>query len=372
MTNQLRLFAIATLYFLSSTTNSYACSVVTVSDATTTTTGYTMDWVGHVTLQENDSLKYLGGGIFLLNSGLKKHPAFDTKSQFTWTSKYKSLVLSTMGPAYGFNGINEAGVEVYLLGPPTLIRDTASNLPVVSEAELVSLLLDTTKNIAEVISTLKSVQVVQQLFPIHAYIKDRLGNVVIVDYKSGLRIHKPKAGEAFLTNHWYDEEQYNWKNRITTDDPRANYIGNYAEKPQDIESVITTVGTRNMTMWQSFSTIQNNQFIYKVRVNTAKIGNVSLTKDVIFNLDELFNSATFPKKTQVYLFSEILKNGKINFRDLENEELRLIQNINLKSIDTWVQQLFSRNAERDQEIYSNFLNFKKTTETDVIDNVVTE
>lgn len=353
------------------------CSVVSVSDSSKTTTGYTMDWVSQISLDPNK--KYLGGGIFTLDSGVMKQSLFAKHSQtqqpgqtnFTWESKYRSLVFSTLGPAFPMSGVNEMGLEIYTLGPPSLMRDGRSSLPKITEADILTILLDTTKDIEEVKQALNTFRIEQYLLPIHYYIKDRSGKVIVVDFKSGLRIHDALPFEAFVTNDWYDVEQNKWKNNISDpNDNRYFYIGKNTKRPDDVESVITYVGTNNRTMWQSFSTVENEKWIYKLRVNTAKVSNPNLTKDVIIDLAQLFSQKSYPHNSKAQLFSDLLRSPVVSFKDVDDEELRLIQKANLKSLLSWESQLFSRNEEHTQETLDNYHNLLKSVDSEPFDNVI--
>lgn len=351
----------------------FPCSVVTAVDQNKSITGYTMDWTGFVKPDTTNNRNYVGGGYFLMSAGVTKHPVFNKDSKFKWTSKYKSLVLSTMGPAYAFNGINEKGLEVFELGTPSLIRDHHINNPVVSEADVLTLLLDTAQDVNEAIALLNSIQVEQFLFPLHYYIKDKSGHVIIADYKDGLRIHEAKPGRQFVTNNWYDREQDAVDHHESiVDDNRAKYIDENIKSTDDVESVITAVGTKNMTMWQTFTTVSTDQWLYKIRVNTAKIGVPEFTKDVVFDLNKLFAQEIKNKKPYFLLFSDVLikSQNPADLRELTSNELGLIQVANFLYIGKWADGLFSRNEEKDKEIWNNFLNLREQIKTMPFDNVV--
>lgn len=346
-----------------------ACSVLTLSDTDETLTGYTMEWPGFVKTDETNGRHYLGGGVFLLERGLEKKPVFAKDSTFRWTSKYRSIVLSVLGPSYSFNGVNETGLEVYELGPPSLNRDPQSKGPVVSEGDLMALLLDQAKDVDEAIAVAKSISMEQYLFPIQYYVKDLSGNVVILDYKNGLRVHRPQEAGRSVTNFYYDEEREMLSNGTRPVDWRFWYIAENAKKPSDMEAVLTKVATELNTQWQTFSSVKGNEWLYTIRVNSKRIPYAELTKDLTLDLKKIFSEASYPHKVQVFLFSDILKQDPVQFRSLEPGELQKIQQVNLYNIGRYT-ALFARNEERDMEIWENYLELDKAAGTAPFDNLV--
>lgn len=367
-TNILKLF-LTIVFALSPIHQSLACSVVTVSDSNKTVTGYTMEWVGNIGLPTNNSNKYMGGGIFLLPSGLHKKAILSGDLGMTWTSLYKSITLSTIGPSMAFQGINEKGLEVYTLGTANLMRDKKSGKDL-SELDLVSYLLDTSKNTVEAVQALSQIKLGQLLLPCQIYIKDATGKVAIVDYFNQQRVHYPKPGESFVTNGWYDVEQYKWKHNIHDNfDDRYMTIGNEAKTPESVEGVLTKVGYNSL--WQTMIEYTNtNNVKLTLKVNPYKTG--ALTKTLTFDLNDFFTSnfhQSNPQIVQYALFSDILEKQAFVPQPITKLIDGKIQYQNFLIIDQYRSALLGRNEEKLKDSTELLMNLLDTVLSEPVTNV---
>lgn len=202
----------------------------------------------------------------------------------------------------------------------------------------------------------------QYLFPIQYYIKDRSGSVVILDYKDGLRVHVPEKDARTVTNFYFDRERMMLENGSLTEyDQRFSYIAKNGKTPADMDKVITAVGTTSNTLWQTFSSVKGQDVFYTIRVNSKRTPDPELTKDLTLELKTLFAKESYLAPVQFFLFSDILTPKTVQFRELTNSDLQKIQKVNLYNIGRW-SDLFTRNEERDSEIWNNFLNLSKAVE----------
>lgn len=303
-----------------------------------------MEWVGDVSsITKYDELRpYEGGGVFTFSAG-RKEKSLLPDSDFTWTSKYKSLTLGVFGPDFAFNGVNEKGLEVYLLGTPDLGIDNR-NLPAISELDVISLLLDTAAKTEEAIQIFKKVKIEHKLLPLHFYIKDAKGKVAIVDFKEGLRIHEPLPKQEYVTNKYFDTELE--ERAIGQADGRDNrhiiIQEEMKKKNKNIDQVLEYVGDYANTLWSTTSVRTTNSWLYTIKVNPLS-PNPKFRKSMTLDLNDVFKR--MPSEPHVIKMSEI-DERKTGLRPLTNEELRLIQLVNFELVQENQDVLLGRNGKK--------------------------
>ena len=356
------------IVFLALASTSHACTVFCLKELKKTTTGYSMEWVGDVSsyTKYNELQPYEGGGVFTSASGTKKKSLLP-ESNFTWTSKHKSLTQGAFGPDFAFNGVNEEGLEVYLLGTPDLGIDNR-NLPAISELDVISLLLDTAATTEEAIQIFKKVKIEHKLLPLHFYIKDAKGKVIIVDFKEGLRIHEPLPKQEFVTNKYFDTELE--ERAIGQADGRDNrhiIIQEEMKKNnKNIDSILGYVGDYANTLWSTSSVRTANSWLCTIKVNPLS-PNPGFRKSMTLDMNEVFKR--MPSEPHVIKMSEI-DERKTGFRPLTNEELRLIQLVNFELVQENQVMLLGRNGKKTAES-KNFLSgiIKKLKSQPIIQGV---
>lgn len=226
-------------------------------------------------------------------------------------------------------------------------------MPTISEADVLPLLLDTAADVKESLKILNKYKVQQVLFPVHLFIKDKTGSVVIVEYKDGLRVHKPADGEQVVTNNWYDVEQEKAENGVIDySDPRSFILRRDGQLPAKVNQALEAVGDPKYTQWRTLS--ERTQDLWKLTIKVKPLASdPEARRSVVLDLNFLFDAKNFPAGTQVVRFSEIKSNmdsvASLKWRKLEAEELRLIQLTNFKIVKENQEQLLGRNEERTKD-----------------------
>lgn len=334
-----------------------ACSIACFNKLGLSQTAYSMEWPGDIKPDSADLQmdRFEGGGFFMLPAGLKKRSILGSlraeENSLVWKSKYKSLVLSVFGPDMPFNGVNEKGLEVYVLGSPTRVIDTNLKATArISEMDILPLLLDTAKDNSEAVKVLKKVQIEHLLFPLHIFIKDASGEVLLIDYQNGMRIYKPNASsnEAVLTNSWYATSIEEYKTETTIDgDLRHTYlmkqIAKGLKKGVELDALLNQTGN-SYTIWKSTSLRTNKSWDFKVTVKPHS----PQGKKTFYNLDlqKLFSSKKPNFKIQHLLFSNLVFEKAASFTELTDDVNRSVQDANFKIVKENQEMLLGRNGNK--------------------------
>lgn len=103
-----------------------------------------------------------------------------------WTSKLGSLTFNSLGKEFPTGGINEAGLVVDVMWLDQTRYPKADDRPEVGPFQWTQYLLDTCRNIGEVLTATSKVRVSEDGFPPHHFlICDREGNTAVIEFLEG-------------------------------------------------------------------------------------------------------------------------------------------------------------------------------------------
>lgn len=161
----------------------------------------------------------------------------DNQKGMTWKSKYGFVGLNqSISPTFVVDGMNERGLVVGVLYLPRFAEyekpDIKRKDKTLGAWELATYLLGTCGSLDEVKSALKQVLVAEQSIPeinrslpLHFYVGDNQGNVLIVEYLKGQR-HEYDNPVGVLTNapsfDWHMNNLSNFVNLSPTNVPAIN------------------------------------------------------------------------------------------------------------------------------------------------------
>jgi penicillin V acylase-like amidase (Ntn superfamily) len=120
----------------------YGCSSVCLDKKGQLILGNNMDWI-------------LGDGMVVVNKRqvVKRGFWYKNKPDWTWTSKYGSITLTTEGREFPIRGMNEAGLVVVEMMLAETQHPPAGSLPVLSGSQWIQYQLDTSATVEEVIAS---------------------------------------------------------------------------------------------------------------------------------------------------------------------------------------------------------------------------
>ncbi|MFO1088334.1 MAG: linear amide C-N hydrolase [Hyphomicrobiales bacterium] len=305
-----------------------------------TVTGRTMDWF-KADMHTN---------MWLYPRGLKR--SGNTKTPFTWTSKYGSVV-TTIYEGAAADGMNEKGLVANLLYLPESKYPPASpddKRPTLPNSAWVQYVLDTYATTAEAVEGLRKEEF--RLVPIqaptgepgtvHLSISDASGDSAIFEYLNGkLTIHHGREYQVMTNSPPFDQQlslNAYWKsiggstmlpgtNRASDRFVRASYYINEATQTADPRTAVATVfsvmrnvsvpigikipGQPNIadTLWLTVSDQKNKVYFYQ-STNSPSI--------IWAKLNELdFKEGSGPRRLQLDGFPDTAGDQTQNFKPAE-------------------------------------------------------
>src|SRR6185295_11423871 len=92
-----------------------------------------------------------------------------------WTSKYGSVTFNQVGRELPYGGINEKGLDVEQLWLRSAQFPTPDSRPTVNELQWIQYQLDNASSVREVLASLRKINVVSRIAPIHYLVCDSTG-----------------------------------------------------------------------------------------------------------------------------------------------------------------------------------------------------
>ncbi len=124
----------------------------------------------------------------------------------SWVSRYGSLTFNQVSKEWPFGGMNEAGLVVELMSLPEAQYPPPDSRAPVPELQWIQYVLDTCKDLREVMATDTTIRITPSGHPLHFLVADAGGNTAAIEFIGGKRV--AHAGAVFdvpvLTNSTYD------------------------------------------------------------------------------------------------------------------------------------------------------------------------
>lgn len=127
-----------------------------------------------------------------------------------WISRYGSISFSQCGKEFPSAGMNEKGLVMLQMTLPETIYPKANEKPGVNQMQVIQYVLDTCKDVEEVIEGFNDLVITQASWPIHYMVFDKKQNPAIIEFIQGeMVIYQKEALEVrILTNSSYRESLY--------------------------------------------------------------------------------------------------------------------------------------------------------------------
>jgi choloylglycine hydrolase len=209
----------------------------------------------NVYLLKSFDFKNVEGYLYINKKNIVKKAL--TKSYLTskeWTSKYGSITFNQAGRDFPFGGMNEAGVAMEIMWLDETLYPENSKLPTINESQKIQYILDTSANLDEAISQIKTVEIEPILAPVHYMICDSTSKCSIVEYLNRQLVITSieKDSEKISQNSIY-AEMLSKKLRVDG--------STFRNSPVEIKSIFDTASLTNQDeiITQSFKNLETVQ-----------------------------------------------------------------------------------------------------------------
>lgn len=136
---------------------------------------------------KNQDVPYHGAYLFTNAKGVKKSALlFPPETPATWEAKYGSITVSQIGKEFPNGGMNEAGLVVEQTTLWQTEYEQPDSRPAVSELQWIQYMLDTCKDVDEVLNSLSLIRITNDAASrLHYLIADASGHTAMIEFIQG-------------------------------------------------------------------------------------------------------------------------------------------------------------------------------------------
>jgi len=270
----------------------------------------------------------------------------------SWTSKYGSITFNQHGREFPTGGMNEAGLVIEAMIIEASEYPEPDSRPHINFQQWQQYQLDNFSSVEEVIASTKQIRIENAVFTtigVHYLVCDRKGNCAIIEFLKGNMLYYTKETMPIrvLTNITYKELMEFWKEgKLPT-----NNIGNSVERFATAADMLERYDTK--------TTQSAVDYAFDILKNVSQ-GSVEEADG------ELIRSIIATEWSIVY----DIKNLRIHFRTLENQEIR---HIDIKHFDFSCKtpvKVFDIQSEQSGDVTKKFIDYSQHVNQASVKNVL--
>jgi choloylglycine hydrolase len=304
-----------------------ACTTFVIKDSTNLVYGRNYDFP-------------IGLGFITINMrGIEKQAIVQSPYKpAKWISKYGSITFNQEGIDAPMEGINEKGLVIAQMGLLESKYPQPSPENVLNQLEWIQYQLDVSATLDDVIENNRLVSIIPVFIPVHYLICDKLGNIGVIEFFDGeLKVYKGNEIKFPVCSNMF-----------------------YGQSLQEIKAYKGFGGDKIIPEGHVIAIAAKKIDEYKLKNHVNPI-------EYSFEILNSVGSTVGSSRTQWSIVYDI-KNLTINFKTLNNKEIRIIDlNIFSYSCDNQIQildiQKSSTNIELEKQFinisYNDYFNYKK-------------